>query len=552
MDQKLTSQIRILPPEVAERIAAGEVVERPASVVKELIENALDAGATAIHVEVSGGGVDLIRVSDNGGGMSREDAPLALERFSTSKVRTLADLEAIGTLGFRGEALAAIASVARLTILTRTAAELEGSRVSAASGQVAVEPAASPAGCSVAVSDLFYNTPARRKFLKSPLRETELCQEAVVRYALAFPAVAFKLTVDGRERLVAPPASPLERLALAVGREAAGEMLPIAWEAGDLRVQGLVSSPAIGRSRRDRQYFFLNRRPIRSGLLAVMLERPYAGRLPPGRYPLAAIHIELDPALADVNVHPRKAEVRFAQERAVYQALGQAVSAALSPFPLEEAVLLGVPGWPFPETPQAPAAIAEGGATYEVGGRVEALGQVGATYIVARCNAGLLIVDQHAAHEAVLAERLLAGSAPVPLSPPVRRDLTRREAELLAAHLGLFADLGLELEPFGGQSFLLRALPAPLAGEHAPALLDELLEELAAGRGLDGDALREKLAQKAACRAAVKAGDPLTVEQQQALLDELLTAWSPSVCPHGRPALFFLTVEEMERRFLRR
>lgn len=542
--------IHILPPEIANRIAAGEVVERPASAVKELIENALDAGARAIHVEVAGGGLSLVRVSDNGCGLSRADLPLALQRFSTSKVHSLADLACIRTLGFRGEALAAIAAVSRLSILTRTADELEGTRLTAVAGQVTVEPAASPVGCSVAVSDLFYNTPARRKFLKSPLRETELCQQTVVRYALAFPEVAFKLTVDGRERLVAPPATLAERAALAVGREVAGEMLPVAWEAGELRVHGLVSSPAVGRSGRDGQYFFLNRRPIRSGLLAVMLERPYAGRLPPGRYPLCIIHIELDPLLVDVNVHPRKAEVRFAQERAVYQAVSQAVGAALTPFPVMEAE--STLGWPFPETPAAPAMIAEMGVAYEIGRRVEALGQVRNSYIVARTEGGLLVVDQHAAHEAVLAGQLLSGSRSIPLAPPVRVELTAREAELLVAHLSVLADLGLEVEPFGGHSFLVRALPEPLKGQEVPSLLAELLEELVAGRDLDPEAVREKLAGKAACRAAVKAGDLLTADQQQALLDHLLAAWSPSVCPHGRPTFFALTAEEMERRFLRR
>ncbi len=542
--------IHVLPPEIAERIAAGEVVERPASVVKELIENALDAGATAVSVEVAGGGVELVRVSDNGCGMSRTDAPLALERFSTSKIQTRADLEAIRTLGFRGEALAAIAAVARLTILTRTAAELEGTRVTAVGGEVTVEPAASPAGCSVAVSDLFYNTPARRKFLKSPLRETELCQETVVRYALAWPEVAFRLTVDGRERLVAPPASLRERVALAVGREAAGEMLPIAWEAGDLQIQGLISSPAVGRSGRDRQFFFLNRRPIRSGLLAVMLERPYAGRLPPGRYPLAALCIDIDAAMVDVNVHPRKAEVRFAQERAVYQAVSQAVGSTLTPFPVQ--AILGTPGWPFPETPTAPVLVGEAGVAYEIGRRAQVLGQVRNTYIVAHTFDGLVVVDQHAAHEAVLTERLRAGVERVPLTPPVRLDLTPREAELLSAHLDLLADLGMEAEPFGGNSFLVRALPEPLAGQEVSSLWDELLAGLAASRNLSPEALRETLAARVACQAAVKAGDHLTAEQQQILLDELLAAWSPSTCPHGRPVLFAVSVEEIERRFLRR
>jgi DNA mismatch repair protein MutL len=374
---------------------------------------------------------------------------------------------------------------------------------------------------------------------------------------LAYPEVAFKLTVDGRERMIAPPASALERLSLAVGREAAGEMLPITWAAGDLQVQGLISSPALARSRRDRQYFTLNRRPIRSGLLAVMLERPYAGRLPPGRHPLAAIQIEIDPVLVDVNVHPRKAEVRFAQERSVYQAVSQAVSAALDPYPVEADILLGTPGWPFPETPSAPSLLAEGDVTYELGRlsethRPEALGQVRNTYLVARTFEGLIVIDQHAADEAVITERLLSSSEATPLSHPVRLDLTAREAELLTMHLGTLSDLGVEVEPFGGNSFVARALPVPLLGKDVSALLAELVEELAASRTLQPEAVREKLAQKAACWAAVKAGDLLSPNQQQGLLDDLLTAWSPSVCPHGRPVLFALSVEEMERRFLRR
>jgi len=542
--------IHTLPPDVAEQIAAGEVVERPSSVVKELVENALDAGATAVHVEVERGGLALIRVSDNGCGMSRADVSLALHRFSTSKLRTAADLFSIRTLGFRGEALAAIAAVARVTILTRTAVDLEGTRLEASGEEQTVAPAASPTGCSVAVADLYYNTPARRRFLKSPMREVELCHDTVVRYALAYPSVAFKLAVDGRERLVAPPASPLERVALAVGRDAAGEMLSISWQAGDLRVRGLVSSPALGRARRDRQYFFLNGRPIRSGLLAIMLERPYAGRLPPGRYPLAVVHVDVDPSLVDVNVHPRKAEVRFAQERAVYGALGQAVAAALSPYPVHET--WGTPGWPFPETPAAPAGLAESGATYDAGSRPLALGQVRSAYIVATIFDGLVVVDQHAAHESVLAEQLLAGAPPVPLSPPARIDVTPHEVELFDANIGLLADLGLEIEPFGGTSFVVRSVPAPLSAVPPAELIAELTDELAAGRRLAPEELREAVAHKAACRAAVKAGDFLTPEQQQALLDDLMAAWSPATCPHGRPALFTLSVDEIERRFLRR
>jgi DNA mismatch repair protein MutL len=256
-------------------------------------------------------------------------------------------------------------------------------------------------------------------------------------------------------------------------------------------------------------------------------------------------------------VHPRKAEVRFAQERSVYQAVSQAVSAALAPYPVEVERLLGTPGWPFPETPTAPGLLAEGDVSYELGRlseahRPEALGQVRNTYLVARTFDGLIVVDQHAAAEAVLAERLLSSSEARPLSPPVRLDLTTREAELLTMHLGLLSDLGIEVEPFGGNSFVARALPAPMLGRDVPELLAELVEELATSRTLQPDAVRERLAQKAACWAAIKAGDRLTPEQQQRLLDDLQATWSPSVCPHGRPVLFALSVQEMERRFLRR
>ncbi len=542
--------IHILPPEVAERIAAGEVVERPASVVKELIENSLDARATAISVEIRDGGLSLVRVSDDGCGMSRADAPLALERFATSKVHALDDLASIETLGFRGEALSSIAAVARLEILTRTQNELEGTHVRAGGGSMQVEPAASPAGTSVTVRDLFFNTPARRKFLKSPMREGELVRQTVIRYSLAYPAVAFRLVVNGRETYVAPPATPLERIGTALGREVAVEMVEADWEAADLHIWGYVSSPNIGRRDRQGQFFFVNGRPIRSGLLAVMLERPYAGRLPPERRPLAVLHIRLDPHLVDVNVHPRKAEVRLSQERSVYGALTRAVETALAPYPRQEGPFPAL-AWPFAEVPLEPGMARESRAEY-VAGRLKPLGQLQNAYIVAYSQEGLVIVDQHAAHEQILFERLSAGEGGRPLNPPVRMELTAHEAKLLEPYLGTLADLGIEMEPFGGYTFLMRSLPASLADQEPRATLDALLEELPGCRRLSPEAVRERLATKAACTAAVKAGDVLTKEQMQTLLDELAAAWSPATCPHGRPAFLLLSIEELERRFMRR
>ncbi len=544
------SPIRLLPPHIADRIAAGEVVDRPASVVKELVENSLDAGATAISVEIRNGGLSLIRVSDDGSGMDAADAALAVARFSTSKIRTLNDLDAITTLGFRGEALASMVAVARLDLLTRTRDALEGVRVRAADGQVESQPAASPAGCSVAVTDLFYNTPARRKFLKSPLRESQLVRDALARYALAYPGVAFRLLVNGKESLVAPPASPLERIAVALGREAAQEMIDVNWEAADLRISGFISAPTLGRRDRQGQFFFVNGRPVRSGLLAVMLERPYAGRLPLERRPLAVLHIRLDPHLVDVNVHPRKDEIRLSQERSVYGALSRAVEEALIPYPQTVQDTTGI-AWPFADGVGGFGALRETPVGYAAGG-LEPLGQLQNAYIVARSREGLVVVDQHAAHEQVIFEGLLAGAEGRALTPPVPLALTLREAELLQPFLPALAELGLELEPFGGNTFLVRSLPGAVGRLDPRQLLDALLDELPGCRSLTPEEVRERLAAKTACTAALKAGDILSPEEMAGLLQAFEAAWSPATCPHGRPAFVLLTTEELERRFMRR
>lgn len=536
--------IQILPPEVAERIAAGEVVERPESVVKELIENALDAGAAAIQIEIKNGGLSLMRVSDDGAGIPRAAAPLVFARFATSKIRTIADLAAIRTLGFRGEALAAIATVANVEIVTRATNETAGTRITA-SDPTQIESTASPIGTSVTVRGLFYNTPARRKFIKSPLRESELIQKTIVRYALAYPAVAFKFITDGREKFAAPSGTLLERVAHALGRDGAAEMIEITWEAIDLRVSGYISRPTIGRSRRDAQFFFVNGRPIRAGLLAVMLERPYAGRLPPGRHPLAVIQIEIDPQYVDVNAHPRKAEVRFAQERSVYGAVARAVADALSEYPVNE---YGEDGAYFAMPFAAPGMVNEMGAEYAQGELLQALAQAHRSYIIAQSAHGVVIVDQHAAHEQVLFEQLLRGEAHQELTPPARFEVTAREVNTLKEIMPILAESGWEIEPFGGTSFLIRAVPAPLVGQDIRALLTMLIEEATRYHRND-DELCERLAAKAACVAAVKAGDALLLSQMQQLLNDFAQSWSPATCPHGRSAVVSLSLEELARRF---
>ncbi|MBI5653556.1 MAG: DNA mismatch repair endonuclease MutL [Chloroflexi bacterium] len=573
----MTAQhIHILDKQIAERIAAGEVIERPASVVKELIENAIDADARAISIEIREGGIALMRVSDNGSGMSRDDATLAVERFATSKISSDADLRAIKTLGFRGEALPSIAAMAQLEILTRArperseaeskdAQDVEGTRVRGESGNWNVEIVGAPIGTQVIAHNLFYNAPARRKFLKSPFRETELIQKTIVQYALAYPQIAFRLIVDGRETMnlakAARPSTPLrsaqdaplglERIGAVWGRESAGEMIELNYTSVDLHVRGFVSRPSLARASREWQNFFVNGRPIRSGLLAVMLERPYAGRLPPGRHPLAIIHIEIDPQLVDVNVHPRKAEVRFYQERAIYGAVTQAVQDALREFPINYSS--GATDWSFDQLPftnnQLPIA-REARALY-LTSNWRALGQIHNTYLLAQTQDGMVIVDQHAAQEQIFFERLTSETRIQNSEFRIQIQVMPRESELIAAHLDTYRALGIDLEPFGANTFRVNALPE-FTRMPANELLNALLAEHERYRALDGDALRDKLASKCACVCALKSGDALDLAQQQKLLDELIEIYSPATCPHGRPAFVAITLEELDRRFLRR
>lgn len=563
----MTQKIHILSKTVADRIAAGEVVERPASIVKELVENSIDAGATAIAVEIREGGLQMIRVGDNGSGMTRADAELAVERFATSKIVLETDLQTVRTLGFRGEALPSIAAVSQFEVLTRDKENVQGTRVRVVDEQKEVEVAGAPIGTLITSRELFYNVPARKKFLKAPLRETELVTKVVNQYALAYPQIGFRLMVDGKESLVAPASGALERIGAVWSREAAAEMIAIEYDSFDLKVRGFISKPSFARASRDWQNFFVNGRPIRSGLLAVMLERPYAGRLPLNRHPLAVIHVEIDPQYVDVNVHPRKAEVRFFQERSIYGAVQQAVEQALRDFPMTQ--LEDGSEWPFAGTPESAfGAVREGQGEYRVG-TWRALGQVHNTYLLAHTPDGFAIVDQHAAQEQVFFERLTGATK----DDSSRNDLGGRmkdearsekretksspltlmpnEAAMVNGHLEEYRELGVDVEPFGGNSFRVNGVPE-FVKLPPNEVLNVLVVEQDKYRALDGDDLRDKLASKLACVSALKAGDALALEQQQKLLDDMLEIYSPATCPHGRPTFVYVTLEELERRFLRR
>lgn len=562
-------RVRVLPEEVARRIAAGEVVERPASCVKELVENSLDAGARRVTVEIVDGGARLIRVADDGCGMSREDALTALERHATSKISSVEDLSCIRTLGFRGEALPSIAAVSRFVLVTRRPEDLVGTRVTVEGGPPRLEEVGCPPGTSVVAADIFYNLPARRKFLRSAATEAGRTSEVVTVFALANPGVAFGLSHNGRRVIDCPAAASLEeRVAALFGSDVAERLLPVEAEEEGVRVWGLASRVDLTRATRSMQRFFVNGRPVQDRVISHAVFSAYENRIPPRRHPVVVLFVELDPSGVDVNIHPSKLEVRFRDERAVHRAVRHALLSALSgprahaDLPaeaLEAPVSLSSLGADAPLIPKVGAFLQGEQTSLAPPGpertRVSVLGQVDDTYIVARDEGGLLIIDQHALHERMLFDELTAAAregAPQvqQLIIPAQVELPPEQVPLLLQALPQLARLGLEVEEFGGNAFVVRSVPA-CAGDAEPAvLLSEVLERLAEGGG-EGTALLSLAAEGLACAAAVKAGQPLSFEEMEALVSGLTDELVAS-CPHGRPAVVRLSSEELARRFGRR
>ena len=607
--------IRILPPHVAARIAAGEVVERPASIVKELVENAIDAGATRIEIAIAGGGCERVRVRDDGCGIPAAQLADALERHATSKLRSEHELFAIGTLGFRGEALAAIAAAGDVEIVTRPAGEAAAAMVRTRGGAIATLGSAGAApGTSVEVRELFAALPARRRFLRAGAAEARAVAEAVEAYALAYPAIAFRLESDGRLALQTDGGGSARGAFAAVhgaGIAAALLVASAARVAGDARctVEGLVGPPALHRATRRGLHLFANGRAIRSPSLGHAVASAYAGLLPIGRHPLGLIDVRVPAEQVDVNVHPTKAEVRFHDERLVYATIAEAVRTALAgagavsgPAPSAFAGapafgsgLLGAAAAPVEggfsgsgERPQGgPAFVGAGpleapgwaarravlaGATAALPvGAVEAgqtalplatrlpalrpVGQLAATYLLAEAPDGLVLVDQHAAHERVLYERVRAERAAgtvvrQPLLAAAFAPLSAVQSALALEHAEAIAALGFELAASDGAGVFVRAVPALLVRRDPGAALVEYLERLgAAEERLAGP---DRAAAALACRAAVMAGDRLDVEQQRALLRELEACAEPHTCPHGRPTLVHVSGDAIARSFLRR
>ncbi|MDV2502371.1 MAG: DNA mismatch repair endonuclease MutL [bacterium] len=584
--------IHILPEFLANQIAAGEVVERPASVVKELVENSLDAGATSIEVTVEGGGVRLVRVADDGCGMGPDDAVAALERHATSKIASAEDLERVATLGFRGEALPSIAAVSRCTLTTALPGAVGGTRVEIEGGRiVAPKPVGCPPGTVVEIRDLFFNTPARRKFLRAPATEIAQIAQTVTSLALAHEAVAFKLVSSGRSVIAVPAAESLaERIAGLFGRQMAEALLPVAGEAEGLSVAGMTSPPTVSRSSRDHLHLVLNGRPFRDRRFAFAITKAYEGMLPPGRHPVAVVRLAADPATVDVNVHPTKQEVRFLKPGDVFDLLVGSVRAALegvrpgpvsAPPPLrphvsederrervEEAIETFLararpPGearpadHPYRKTPLEPALSLERPQEplpelLDIGRYV---GQLYRTYLCFETEAGLVLIDQHAAHERVLYE-LLAGEreaesvATQELLVPLTLEVAPPEAAVLQERGALLDEVGLGLEPFGGQTVVVKRVPALWGDEGVEDKVRSLVEALVE---LDGgapeDEAREKMLVEAACQAALKARRAMDEVEARSLVEALAACRSPLVCPHGRPVVLMLERAEVERRF---
>jgi DNA mismatch repair protein MutL len=582
--------IRRLPLELVNRIAAGEVVERPASAVKELVENALDAGAASVAIRMSAGGLDLIEVTDDGCGMSGTDMALALERHATSKLPD-DHIEAVASFGFRGEALPSIASVARLTLESRVQGA-DGWRLTIDHGQPAGEgPASLPPGTRVRVEGLFDKVPARRKFLRSPRAEYAACLDAVRRLAMARSDVAFSLEHDGRRVLNVQPSDTPTRVAALLDRELERHGLGIDCSRDGLRLSGVVSLPTFNRGMADHQYLFVNNRPVKDRLLVGSLRAAYRDLLARDRHPVVALFVDVPGDELDINVHPAKTEVRFRDPAAVRGLIVGGLRAALdeaghrsaareqfaqaAAWQVEPVAPVAAALSSFFDAPGAPAAVMERPAAYASPmGRAEpaepvpsdapryplgvARGQVAATYIVAEAEDGLVIVDQHAAHERLVLERMrrASGGGPVTrqaLLMPEVVELDEPDCDRLEAAAAELAELGLEIERFGPAAMLVRATPAPLGKTDAQALLADLAAELAElGTALS---LRDRLdhvAATIACHGSVRAGRILSVAEMNALLREMEVTPHSGQCNHGRPTWVKLAHADIEKLFGRR
>jgi len=590
--------IQVLPKHVSDLIAAGEVVERPASVVKELCENALDAGATAVTVEIRGGGVRYIRVADNGGGIARADARNAFLPHATSKIASAGDLERILTLGFRGEALASIAAVAKVQLLSKTVDDDHGFCYEIAGGEeLSLEDAGCPIGTTLIVRDLFHNTPARMKFLRKDVTEGNFVGSILERLALSRPDVSFTFIREGKQVFQTPgDGSPGGAVRAVLGKLFYETLLGVKNTHSDITVTGFVCEPAAARPNRNMQYFFLNGRYIKCLTASAALSEAYKHSLMTGKFPACVLYIALPPGLVDVNVHPAKTEVRFADDRPVFSAVYQAAVAALNapiaapmavskppaPQPMPQPALrpaqqismlrdpaaeISAPLFedtpsliikPVPKPATQPSPVPpivncppSGHVSFAELSIVNCI-ELFKTYFLAEINDELLLIDKHAAHERIIYERLKAEQGAVQrqvLLEPLPLALSREEAAALLEHSGLLEQTGFLVEEFGIDAIVLRECPLLLVGADLNAQVAEIAGYLLAQRGDLATEALDWIFHSAACRAAVKAGDPTTPYERERFVEKLLAMPEIRHCPHGRPVIVTITKKELEKRF---
>ncbi len=537
-------RIHRLDEALIRRIAAGEVVDRPASVVKELVENALDAEAEVVEISLRGGGIGEIVVADDGVGMTPEELPLAVERHTTSKIRREEDLLSIATLGFRGEALAAICAVARVRVISRPRGAQEAYELSVEGGRKGVvRPAARREGTTVEVRDLFFNTPVRRKFLRSPRAEARHSLAVLRALALGHPGIRFQVSSEGRDVFSFPAAEdPLGRIAQIYGRRFASQLLAVELEGQGYVLRAYLGPPELQRPTRSEQYLFVSGRAVIPGSLGAYVEELYRRYLPRGAHPVFFLYLDVDPLLVDVNVHPKKEEVRFRNEAAVKDLLRRAVQRALGTVP----VRVPIPGSQGESEEGTPLEFLP----YSRGRDWRVLGQVRRSFILVETPEGLEIVDQHVAHERVLFERY-DGTREIPthlLLVPLPLELPPDAAAALGRLLPELRRLGVLLEPFGKKGFLLRGWPAPLVDKRKLSFREPL--EVVAQRALEGKELPlVELWRELACASAIKAGEELSLREQEALITEWKRTKEPARCPHGRPTVLKLGWRELERLF---
>ena len=551
--------IKVLESEIVSKIAAGEVIERPASVVKELIENSLDARATQIAVETQGGGVELIKVSDNGAGIPAPELELAFHRYATSKIGNLDDLEKISSLGFRGEALPSIAAVAEVEILTQTSSTPIGSYLHLRKGEVVrKESGARPQGTTITVRRLFRYFPARLKFLKSVNTENSHIAHLVSQYALAFPEVKFSLVLDKRPSLRTTGNGDLREVVSEIyGSEVAQRMLKVEQKDSPAKIGGLTSPPSLARSNRNYLSFFVNRRWVRSPLLTRATKEAYHGLLMDGQHPIAVINISLPTQELDVNIHPAKAQIKFCHEQAVFGSVQKAIEEALARTPIasSKAVPFSVSSgqWQSPRMimDNEPAFVVAQLPTMELP-VLRVLGQLANTYIIAEGPNGLYLIDQHAAHERILYDRISAQWAQKEvevqgLLQPITIELSPREEETLRASKEFLAEFGFTIEPFGNRSYMIRAIPALMAKANIIEIISVLLDNLASKES--PSPWEEKIAQSLACHGTIRAGQQLSNEEMRELIKQLEQTKQPRACPHGRPTMIHLSSHQLEKEF---